>query len=143
MESISARKHGKKDDELGTANMAALMEPLKECRVALSPDRKLALTSLETKLDSVQITISNHEQRLTSLEDNQNQVSDHIRQEAKYTALEDSFTKIKASTVDLESADTITHESRECLSLLRAHYPLHSFQSSCLKSLVMGFRIRP
>lgn len=55
----------------------------------------MALTCVETKLDSVQTTISDHGQRLTSLEDNANQVSDRVQQlEAKYTALEDSFTKL-------------------------------------------------
>lgn len=94
---------GGKDDELATANMAALTKLLEEHRVALSMESKLALTSLETKLDNVQTTISDHGQRLTSLEDDANhQVSDRVQQlEAKYTALEDHQTRAK--TFDLET----------------------------------------
>jgi len=56
--------------------MAALAKLLAEHKTALSAEFKSALTSLETKLDGVQAAISVHGQRLTSLEDNMNQVSD-------------------------------------------------------------------
>lgn len=93
---VGQKRRGGKDDELATANMAALTKRLEEHRVALSTESKLALTSLETKLDNVQTTISDHGQRLTSLEDDANQVGDRVQQlEAKCTALEDSFTKLE------------------------------------------------
>jgi len=104
MASKSAKKDGKKDDELPAASMAALAKLLPDHKTALSAELKSALTSLKTKLDRVQAAISDHGQRVTSLEDNANLVSDRFEEmEAKYTTLEDSFAKLKAKTIDLES----------------------------------------
>ena len=104
MASKSSKKDGRKDDESAGASMAALTKLLEEHRTALSAEFKLAITSLETKLDCVQTTISDHGQRLTSLEANANQVSDKLGEiEAKFTALEDSYNKLKAKAIDLES----------------------------------------
>lgn len=80
-----------------------LTKRLEEHRTALSAEFKSAITSLETKRDCVQATISDHGQRLTSLEANVNQVSDKLEEiEAKFTALEDSCNKLKAKIIDLE-----------------------------------------
>lgn len=104
MESKSNKKDGRKDDELAGASMAALTKLLEDHRTALSAEFKLAITSLETKLDCVQMTIFDHGQRLTSLEANLNQVNDKLEEiEAKFTALEDSYNKLKAKAINLES----------------------------------------
>lgn len=54
-----ARKDGLKGTELASASAAAPTKPLVEHRAALSVEFKLA-TSLETKLDCVQTSISDH-----------------------------------------------------------------------------------
>ena len=112
MASKSARKEGKKGDDLAGANMAALTKLLEEHGTALSAEFKSAVTSLETKLDCVQATISDHGHRLTSLEANSNIVSDKLEGiEVKLAVLENSYDKLKAKTIDLESRSRSTRVS--------------------------------
>lgn len=133
---------GGKDDELATANVAVLTKRLEEHRVALAAESKLALTSLETMLDSVQTTISDHGQRLTSLEDDANQVGDRVQQlEAESTALEDSFTKL-----ELRRSISKPRSRRNNIQIAGVPESVQGTQPttfSCSKSSVMGFWIRP
>ena len=69
--------------------MATLTKLLEEHRTALSAEFKLAITSLETKLDCVQTTISDHGQRLTSLEANANQVTSSKENKMRYNIIAD------------------------------------------------------
>lgn len=84
--------------------MAAMTKLLEEHRAALSLEFKSAIIPLETKLDYVQTTVTDHGHCLTSLEANANQLSDKMEaMEAKCEALEESYHKLKAKTIDLES----------------------------------------
>lgn len=85
-------------------NMAALMKLLEEHKTALSAEFKSAIAPLEAKLDFVQTTVTDHGHRISSLEANANELSDKMEiLEAKCAAMEDSYNKLKAKTIDLES----------------------------------------
>lgn len=99
-----ASKKEKRDEAPATAvaSMPSLVKLLEEHRDALSKEFKSAITSLEAKLDFVQETVTDHGNRLTSLEANANQLSDKM-EEAKCAAMEGSYNKLKAKAIDLES----------------------------------------
>lgn len=84
-----------------TASLTRLLEEHKE---ALSLEFKSAITPLEQKLDYVQVTITDHGHCLTSLKANANQLSDQMGMlQAKCAAMEESYAKLRAKTIDLES----------------------------------------
>lgn len=85
-------------------NMVAIAKLLEEHKAALSAEFKSAITPLEAKLDSVQTTVADHGNRITSLEANANELSDKLEVlEAKCAAMGDSYNRLKAKTIDLES----------------------------------------
>ncbi|KAF3845670.1 hypothetical protein F7725_002748 [Dissostichus mawsoni] len=96
----------KRDEAPATAvaSIPSLVKLLEEHRDALSKEFKSAMTYLEAKLDFVQETVTDHGNRLTSLEANANQLSDKMEElEAKCAAMEGSYNKLKAKAIDLES----------------------------------------
>ena len=101
MTSKAAKKDSKRDDAAATAsaaavNMAAMTNLLEEHRAALSAEFKSAITSFETKLDHIQTAVTDHGHRLTSLEDNANQLSDKMEAlEIKCAAMEERYNKLK------------------------------------------------
>ena len=71
---IKALKKNKKTDppELAGSDpsMAAIANLLEEHRKALSADFKTTISSLEAKLDLIQATVSDHGEKIASLESN-------------------------------------------------------------------------
>ncbi|KAF3842896.1 hypothetical protein F7725_001745 [Dissostichus mawsoni] len=90
-----ASKKEKKDEAPATAvaSMASLVKLLEEHETHFP--RNL------TKLDFVQETVTDHGNRLTSLEANANQLSNKMEElEAKCAAMEGSYNKLKAKAID-------------------------------------------
>lgn len=67
-------------DEAATddISMSALTSLLKDHKEALSAKFKMAISSMDSKLDQIQAMVSVHGQRLTSLESNADSVSDRL-----------------------------------------------------------------
>lgn len=104
---MSTKVTKKKGDTPTTAitkdSMAALTKLLEEHKTAFSAEFKSAITPLEVKLDCLQTTVTDHGHRVASLEANANEVSDKLEAlEARCAAMEDSYNKLKAKTIDLE-----------------------------------------
>ena len=77
---------------------------LEQHNEALSLEFKSAITPLEQKLDFVQATVTDHRHHLILLEENANQLSDQMGMlQAKCEAIEESYAKLKAKTIDLDS----------------------------------------
>lgn len=95
-----------KDDAPATrreVSMSALTSLLEDHRAALSTEFKTALSSLEVKIDSVQIAVSDHGSRITSLESNADLLSERIHaMEATCKTLTENYDKLRAKTTDLE-----------------------------------------
>lgn len=74
-----------------------------ELRVAISTDFKSAISSLESKLDTIRAKVDDHDKRVISLESNANETSDQIRAlEANCLAMADNIAKLQAKMIDLE-----------------------------------------
>lgn len=85
-------------------DLAAVAKLIEELRASLTNEYRTSFTSLETKLDGLQISVADQGQRLTSLEDGLNRYSDKLEEmEARCLALEDGNAKLKARMVQIES----------------------------------------
>ena len=88
----------------GDFNMAILAVQLEEHRNAISADFKVALSSLEAKLDLIQTTVSGHTHAINLLESNANDQDERIQHlESVCTRLAEDNTKLQAKLTDLES----------------------------------------
>lgn len=104
-------KQNKKDAETKDAadvddsvNMEALTSLLEDHRKSLSDAFNVSIAALESKLDVVHAAVTDHGQRITSLESNANAVSDRIAAlEATCKELADANAKLRAKASDLES----------------------------------------
>lgn len=83
--------------------MDALTAMLEEHRAALSTEFRGAVSTLETKLDSIHSKVEDQEQRIISLDSNVNAVRQRIDTlEASYAALANDNAKLKAKAMNLE-----------------------------------------
>ena len=88
-------------DEFSRAAIANLLE---EHRQALSADFKASISTLETKLDHVHTTVSDHAQKIVSLEANATLQDERLLTvEASCAMLTESNAKLLAKVSDLES----------------------------------------
>lgn len=88
-------------DEFSTAAIANLLE---EHHQALSADFKTSISTLKAKLDHVHTTVSDHTQRIGSLEVNANLQDERLSKlESSCATLGDSNAKLSAKVGDLES----------------------------------------
>ncbi len=88
----------------GEVSMAALTDLLEEHRAALAAEFKAAISTLDVKLDCVQAMVSDHGQRLTTLESHAESLDERVeRLETSLATLTESNTKLKAKTADLEA----------------------------------------
>lgn len=84
-------------------NMEAIAAMYEELRVAISTDFKSAMSSLESKLDTIRAKVDDHDKRVISLESNANETSDQIRAlEANCLAMSGDIAKLQAKILDLE-----------------------------------------
>ena len=112
------RRDAKKGDSptpLTTADLDVLLARLDDLKTefntrqdglktSLTTEFRTTIASLEAKIDNIQIQISDQGQRLTSLEENASRCSDKIEVlDARCASLEDSYLKLKAKVVDVES----------------------------------------
>lgn len=102
-----ATKAKKRDSESTTcsspclANIASLLE---EHRASISADNKNNLAVLEDQLDKIHSTMTEHCQRITSLESAANTQDQRIQElEKRCAMLTDSYGKLAVKTADLES----------------------------------------
>lgn len=73
----------------------------------------LTLSSLEVKIDSVQIAVSDHGSRITSLESNADLLSERIHaMEATCKTLTENYDKLRAKTTDLEGHSIVACRSQ-------------------------------
>lgn len=94
----------KEDTTASEVSMAVLTSLLEDHKTALSAEFKKAFSILEAKIDVVQATVSNHGQRITSLESNADSLGERlITLEATCSELATSNTKLKAKAADLEA----------------------------------------
>lgn len=85
-------------------SMAAIASLLEEHRQALSADFKTSISTLETKLDRVHTIVSDHAQKITSLEVNATLQDERLLTlEASCAMLTESNAKLLAKVSDLES----------------------------------------
>lgn len=83
---------------------ARIANMLEEHRASIATDFKDTFTTLETWLDKIQTTITDHGQRVDSLESHADLQDQRIKAlEERCVALENSNTKLTAKTIDLES----------------------------------------
>ena len=102
------KEHSAKSDPTalasGDLNMATIASLLEEHRNALSAEFKATISTLETKLDCIQTTVSDHTQSIASLESNANEQDGRIQSlESTCAKLAESNTKLQAKLTDLES----------------------------------------
>ncbi|KAI4829440.1 hypothetical protein KUCAC02_023481 [Chaenocephalus aceratus] len=84
--------------------MEALTSLLESDKVSLSTEFKTVIAALESKIDLVNATISDHGQRITSLESNADLVDGRLSTlEATCAELAASNAKLRAKTADLEA----------------------------------------
>ena len=108
-----AAKHSKKEQSVKTdppelagsdPSMAAIANLLEEHRKALSADFKTTISSLEAKLDLIQATVSDHGEKIASLESNANlQDARMLTLEATCAKLTESNAKLQCQVTDIES----------------------------------------
>ena len=85
-------------------SMAAIANLLEEHRQALAADFKTSISTLESKLDRVHATVSDHTQKIASLEANSTLQDERLLTlEAFCAKLTDSNAKLLAKVTDLES----------------------------------------
>lgn len=87
------------------ANMSArnISDLLERHRALLAADFKSSFTSLESKLDKIQTVVSGQAQRMTDLESNTEEVSQHLQQlEATCSWLQEDNKWLKSKLSDLE-----------------------------------------
>ena len=90
----------------GIVNMleARIASMLEEHRASISTDFKATFATLELRLDKIQTTITDHGQRVESLESHAELQDQRIQAlEERCVALAESNTKLAAKTIDLES----------------------------------------
>lgn len=88
-------------NELNMADIASLLE---DHRRALSADFKFAISSLEAKLDRIQVTVSDYGETIASLESNANSQDERMSAlEATCATLTGNNAKLLAKVTDLES----------------------------------------
>lgn len=100
------RKGEKKDDNAtpGSPDMAALAKMLTEHKTSLSTEFSSAFAKLEAKLDAIQTAITDHHQRISSLESHADTTSETLQAlETKIAILTEDNAKLRAKTTDLES----------------------------------------
>ncbi|KAJ4919196.1 hypothetical protein JOQ06_000145, partial [Pogonophryne albipinna] len=106
-----AFKDAVKKDSMPTGNvatsdvsMAALTSLLESHKVSLSTEFKTVIAALESKIDLIHATISDHGQRITSLESNADLVDGRLSTlEATCAELAARNAKLRAKTADLEA----------------------------------------
>lgn len=82
-------------------NMDAVTQPLEKHKVELASEFKISFSVLEAKIDLVQITVSGHGERITSLETNADSVDSRLLTlEATCAELITVSEKLKAKTAD-------------------------------------------
>lgn len=85
-------------------NMATIASLLEEHRKALSADFKTTISTLEAKLDHIQATVADHDQKIASFESNANLQDERmLTLEATCAMLTESSAKMVAKVIDLES----------------------------------------
>ncbi|KAL0149022.1 hypothetical protein M9458_055637 [Cirrhinus mrigala] len=99
-------KHTEKDKDLSpkaSATMADISSLLDEHRAALSADFKSSFESLASTLDSIHSTITDHGQRIDSLETNAISADEHLQHlEDACSALQKDSESLKLKVADLE-----------------------------------------
>lgn len=99
-------KHAEKDKESSSTasiSMADISSLLDEHREALSADFKSSFESLASTLDSIHSTITDHGQRIDSLEVNTTSVDQRLQHlEGAYSALQKDNELLKLKVADLE-----------------------------------------
>lgn len=94
----------KEEATISDISMAALTNLLENHKVALSSEFKISMASLESKIDVIHATVSDHGQRINSLETNANLADERLPTlEATCLELTASNAKLKAKASDLES----------------------------------------
>lgn len=104
------KDHAKKDESPAEAtqiSMSALTSLLEDhCKSissALSFELKESFASLESKLDAIQSVVSDHGERIASLEEHANSNEDRFQAlETAYAELTETCAKLKAKNTDLE-----------------------------------------
>lgn len=92
------------DNVSSELKMAEIAKLLEEHRQALSAEFKSTISSLESKIDCVQVAVTEHSSKIASLESNANAVDERmLTLEATCAALSDSNAKLLAKVTDLES----------------------------------------
>lgn len=77
---------------------------LEQHRDAICADHRQALTALEAKMDQLQATVSEHGQKIISLENNSTLLDERVLAlEQTCATLKDSNAKLQAKVIDLES----------------------------------------
>ncbi|CAI5642624.1 unnamed protein product [Oreochromis niloticus] len=107
MTSRNTRNQEQKRDELGAANeaiMAMLKTTLDEHKASLSAEFKTSVQRLENKLDSVQMTLNSHDQRITALEIMATTTNTELQDVvAKLAVVVEDNDKLRARLIDVES----------------------------------------
>lgn len=84
--------------------LTGLVSLLEEHRANISADFKTTFAVLESRLDTIQAKVSDHEQHITSLETSAELHDQRIQiLEENYAALAESHAKLQAKIIDLES----------------------------------------
>lgn len=104
---LAKEKDTKREDSSGPISMPALTSLLEEHRqsisTVLSAELRSAFASLEAKLDTVQATVTDFAERISSLETNANSTEGHIQAlEASCSTLSEACAKLKTKNTDLE-----------------------------------------
>ncbi len=84
--------------------MDSIASLLEEHRKSILADFETTISALETKLDCIQATVSEHTQKIASLESNATLQDDFLLMlENTCARLAESHTKLQAKVLDLES----------------------------------------
>ena len=101
---------GKKTDPTTPApappatDMTAVIEMIADLKSSLTAEVRASTSSLEAKLASIHVTISEHGQRLTSLEDSATVYTNKVDElEARCVSMEEAYTTLKQRLIGLEA----------------------------------------
>lgn len=104
MSNRSKKGDSKREDSAASAVIATLTTMLADHKSSLSFEFNAAFSKLGKKLDDIQTTLLDHQQRLSSLESSANTTSqDVLAIDAKLATMSEENAKLKAKLIDLES----------------------------------------
>ncbi|KAJ3615371.1 hypothetical protein NHX12_018936 [Muraenolepis orangiensis] len=102
MATRNLRHEAKKDD--GPVDGATMTRLMDELKLAFTAEFRTFAASLESRLDGIQLAVTDHTQRLASVEDGLNTWSGRmVELEARCTAQDEVIGKLKTKLTDVES----------------------------------------